>query len=41
MLPGWRVLGDTMISLTRVFDIAVLALGTFNVVLVGLLILSF
>jgi len=30
-----------MISLTRVFDIAVLALGTFNVVLVGLLILSF
>jgi hypothetical protein len=33
--------GDTMISLTRVFDIAVLALGTFNVVLVGLLILSF
>jgi hypothetical protein len=29
-----------MISLTRVFDIAVLALGTFNVVLVGMLIFS-
>ena len=30
-----------MISLTRVFDIAVIAIGTFNVVLVGMLILSF
>jgi hypothetical protein len=30
-----------MISLTRVFDVAVLALGTFNLVLVALLILSF
>ena len=32
--------GDTMISLTRVFDVAVLALGTFNLVLVALLIFS-
>jgi hypothetical protein len=29
-----------MISLTRVFDVAVLALGTFNLVLVALLISS-
>jgi hypothetical protein len=29
-----------MISLTRVFDVAVLALGTFNLVLVALLIFS-
>ncbi|MET4482333.1 hypothetical protein ABIB66_006895 [Bradyrhizobium sp. F1.13.3] len=30
-----------MIGLTRVFDVAVLALGTFNLVLVALLILAF
>jgi hypothetical protein len=30
-----------MISLTRVVDIAVVAMGLFNVVLVGMLILSF
>jgi hypothetical protein len=29
-----------MISLTRVFDVAVLALGAFNLVLVALLVLS-
>ena len=29
-----------MISLTRVFDVAVLVLGTFNLVLVALLVLS-
>jgi hypothetical protein len=33
--------GDTMISLTRVFDVALLALSTFNLLLVALLILSF
>jgi hypothetical protein len=34
-------MGNTMIGLTRIFDVAVLALGAFDVTLVARLILAF